>query len=236
MFQIEMAGLVIRIGNRFEAIRRQCRDYLTDLDRPADIAVSVSDEDLQLGKKIAPKLYMDEGDGEFTAAYIKINDTLPAFDAFIMHASAVGVNDGAYCFVAKSGVGKSTHTRYWKETLGDRLTVINGDKPVFRFREDQLRVYGTPWCGKENWQANLSMPVKAICLLERGTENAVFPADASEVPLEILRHLHLSFNGELDMPKLFSLIDRMLTSIPVYRLRCRNDRSAAETAISFFGL
>ena len=38
------------------------------------------------------------------------------------------------------------------------------------------------------------------------------------------------------MEKLMELIDRMVTTVPVYRLRCRNDVSAAEMAIAFFEL
>ena len=38
------------------------------------------------------------------------------------------------------------------------------------------------------------------------------------------------------LPKLMELIDRMLSQVPVYRLRCRNDITAAEEAIAYFGL
>ena len=51
------------------------------------------------------------------------------FDAFVMHSSIVEADGKAYCFAAESGIGKSTHTRYWKEALGDRATVINGGLP-----------------------------------------------------------------------------------------------------------
>jgi hypothetical protein len=40
----------------------------------------------------------------------------------------------------------------------------------------------------------------------------------------------------VDMLKMVELIDRMVSTVPLYRLRCRNDRTAAETAIAYFGL
>ena len=43
-------------------------------------------------------------------------------------------------------------------------------------------------------------------------------------------------NGSAGTYELMELIDRMITTVPVYRLKCRNDISAAETAIRYFGL
>lgn len=236
MFQIELAGLVIRIENRYEDVRRMCADYVVADDRPADICVSVSEAELRREIAKAPECFFGDGYGEEVVLYEKISNALPAFDAFVMHSSVVAVDGRAYCFAAESGTGKSTHTRYWKEVLGDRVTVINGDKPIYRFRGDRLMAYGTPWCGKENWQTRTSAPLHALCLLERGEENEVYPVDPFTLLDEMMHHFHLPGEGQVDMVKLIDLIDRMVTTVPAYRLRCRNDVSAAETAIRYFGI
>ena len=236
MFQIEAASLVIRIENRYNDVRDLCRDYLTAPDRPADIAVSVSEEELRREIAKAPRCFLSDGYGESVVIYEKISNALPAFDAFVMHASVAAVDGEAYAFAAGSGTGKSTHTRFWKEALGDRLTVVNGDKPICRFREGRLLACGTPWCGKEKWQTRAAVPLRALCLLERGEDNAVYPLDAFRSLQEIMRHFYLPGGGQVDMPKLMELVARMVTLVPVYRLRCRNDISAAENAIAYFGL
>ena len=236
MFQIEAAGLVIRIRNRYGYVEHLCREYLTGEDRKPDITVEVSEEELRAEVEKAPECFFGDGYAEGVVVYEKISNALPAFDAFVMHSSVVEAGGGAYCFAAESGTGKSTHTRYWKEALGDRVTVINGDKPIYRFTGDQLIAHGTPWCGKENWQTRTSAPLKALCLLERGEENAVYPVDAFEMLGELSRHFHLPGGGQVDMVKLMELVDRMVTAVPVYRLRCRNDISAAKEAIRYFGL
>lgn len=236
MFQIEIAGLAVRIENRFAHVREQCAGYIISSKIPADISVSVSEEELRRETAKAPDSFPDDGYAESVIAYEKISNALPAFDAFVMHSSAMAVDGWGYAIAAESGTGKTTQTRFWKDTLGERMTVINGDKPVYRFRDGKLMVYGTPWCGKEKWQTNASVPMKAVCLLERGEENAVFPVDAFLLLNELTRHFHLPGGGRVDMLKLTELIDRMVTEVPVYRLRCRNDRSAAETAVRYFGL
>lgn len=255
MFRIEVAELVVRIENLYPDIRELCRDYITGDERNADIIVSVSEEELQEEIDKAPEYFFGKGYAEGVVAYEKISNALPAFDAFVMHGSVVEVDGGAYAFSAESGTGKTTHTRYWKEVLGDRLKVINGDKPILRAKgpgrkyevgsrkcetinasSDTLLVYGTPWCGKEGWNTNTCAPLKALCLLERGEKNEIFPIDAFEHLSELMGHFHLPGNGQVDMLKLMQLIDRMVNIVPVYRLRCTNDISAAETAIKYFGL
>ena len=236
MFQIDVAGLVIRIDNQFDYVRNLCSEYITAPERLVDITVSVSEEELSSEIEKAPEFFFGDAYGEAVVTYEKISNALPAFDAFVMHSSVVAVDGKAYCFAAESGMGKSTHTRYWKKVLGDRVTVINGDKPIYRFQGEQLMAYGTPWCGKENWQTNAAAPLRALCLLERGEDNAVFPLNAFEMLGELTRQFHLPGGDQVDMAKLMELIDRMVTMVPVYRLRCRNDVSAAETAIDYFGL
>ena len=231
-----------------------CKDYITADERQADFCIAVSEEELRREMEKEPELFFGDGYGEEVVMYEKISNALPSFDAFVMHSSVVEVNGGAYAFAAESGTGKTTHTRYWKEVLGDRLRVINGDKPICRFvseerlragrslhfgrddNKEKLYAFGTPWCGKEGWQTKTSAPLKALCLLERAEKNEIYTIDAFEHLSELMGHFHLPGNGQVDMVKLMDLIDRMISTVPVYRLRCRNDVSAAETVIRYFGL
>jgi len=255
MFQIEVAGLAIHIENRFENVRHLCHGYITRAEQRADIVVSVSDEEIKKEQEKEPGTVHNDGYTESVIVYEKISNALAAFDAFVMHSAVVEVNGKAYAFAAESGMGKTTHIRYWKEVLGDRVKVINGDKPIFRFiskidylltdskpssgmsdNEKTLYAFGTPWCGKEGWQENTYAPLKALCLLERGEKNEIFPEDPFVYLGELMKHFHLPGEGLVYMPKLIGLIDCMISTIPVYRLRCTNDRSAAEMVISYFEL
>ena len=236
MFQIEMAGLVVRIENRFEYVHDLCRDYITSMDRPADITVSVTEEELRLKVSTSPVSLYNDGYAEGVTLYEKISNALPEFDAFVMHSSVLAVDGKAYCFAAESGTGKSTHTTYWKEILGDRVTVINGDKPIYRFQENRLIAYGSPWCGKENWQTNTGAPLHALCLLQRAEENDIYCLNTSNLLAELTRHFHLPGSGQVNILKVMELIDRMLAIVPVYRLCCRNDISAARMAIAYLGV
>ena len=49
MFQIRLAGLNIRVFNRYEFSRTRCQDYLADFER-ADLEVSVSPAQIEKEK------------------------------------------------------------------------------------------------------------------------------------------------------------------------------------------
>lgn len=51
--------------------------------------------------------------------------------------------------------------------------MVNDDKPLLKFDKGQIFVCGTPWDGKYRLSSNCVMPLQAVCLLERGTENRI---------------------------------------------------------------
>ena len=54
--------------------------------------------------------------------------------------TVIKVDNDAYAFCAKSGTGKTTHTKLWMQLLGDRMSYINGDKPLIRIIDDQIYI------------------------------------------------------------------------------------------------
>lgn len=54
--------------------------------------------------------------------------------------------------------------KLWSRLFGDRVECVNGDKPLFLFRDGRLFGAGTPWCGKENGAATKRYPSKPCAL------------------------------------------------------------------------
>lgn len=59
-------------------------------------------------------------------------------NTFLFHGSCVAVDGEGYLFAAKSGVGKSTHARLWRELLGDRAVMFSDDEPLIRVTDAVL--------------------------------------------------------------------------------------------------
>lgn len=228
MIKIKLADLIVSIDNRYPFLENQCKDYTVD-EGEADISVKVNDEDIA-AEKLASGDGFSNGYIESICAYRKICNQLPFYDAFLLHASVVECDGVSYAFAAPSGTGKSTHTRFWLERFGERARIINGDKPILRFVEGKLTVYGTPWCGKEGYNINTSSPFAALCFVNRAEENRIVRADEGKAVAKLFNQILLPSDEEA-VTRLFDLLDKMIVNYPVYELYCNVSPEAADVAL-----
>lgn len=226
------AGLDIQVESVFDAVHQLCKEY-----RSGGIpcfAVQVSDEDISAERQKALKDDIKRGREpvewpddylETLTVYRKIAEILPEYDGFVFHGSAIAVASCGYVFTAKSGTGKSTHTRLWRELLGDRVVMVNDDKPVIRFLNDKPFVFGTPWDGKHHLSSNISVPLKGVCLLERSLKNHIRRIGKSEALPMLIQQTYRPAE-QTAMAKTVALLDRL--NVRFYRLGCNMDIGAAE--------
>ncbi len=92
-----------------------------------------------------------------------------------------------------------------------------------------ITAYGTPWSGKEGWQANTSAPLAGLCLLERGDEDSCGRVDAQEALAGALRQVYMPRDPESAFLTL-GFLDTLLDKVPVYRLRCTMAQSAVRAS------
>lgn len=166
---------------------------------------------------------------ETLAVYRKIADHLLSCDTLLFHGSVIAVDGIGYLFTAKSGTGKSTHTRLWREYFGERAVMVNDDKPLLRITDSGVTAYGTPWDGKHRLSTNTAVPLKDICILTRDNTNHIEQAEPHAVYPLIVQQTNRSLSAD-GMKQTLSLIDRMLNVVPVYRLGCNMDIEAARVA------
>ena len=234
-----LADLNIEVTSLHPAVQRMCADYQVDGTAcEPNFAVSVTQDDIEFERIRAAEVDAWEGrtPGQYpddwlekTAVHRQIAEKLPDYGAFLLHGSAVAVEGECYVFTAKSGTGKSTHTRLWRELLGDRAVMINDDKPMARVTDAGTLVYGTPWDGKHHLSCNTCVPLKAICILERGEENEIHEIGMDEMLPKLLLQGYRPTNPE-GTKKLMEIYDRMAETVKFYRMHCNMNISAAELA------
>ena len=235
-FTIKVAGVPIGIRAMFASTRDYCRKYFTE-EEPA-FWVSTCREDLDFEQKMAREEAILEGFRfrefpdpylERTAIQRKIAEKLFAYDVLVFHGSVVAVDGQGYLFTAKSGTGKSTHTRFWRETFGERAVMVNDDKPFLRIGSEGILVCGAPWSGKHGLDTNVTVPLKAICILERGTENRIRRI-APEEALPMLLHQSYCPLDSGKRSRFEELVQLLAEGTPLWHMECNMDPSAAENA------
>jgi hypothetical protein len=227
LFRIRVAELNIEVQNKYPYAEKFCREFFAEFDQ-ADITVSVTDKELEEERAQDP-YHSTDGYLECICIYRKIALELSRFNGMVFHASVVACDGEAYAFAAHSGTGKSTHTALWLSVFGERATIVNGDKPIFRLIDGKWHAFGTPWRGKEGLGGNGSAPLKSICFLERGKENVIAPLGDAEAVSRLFSQVLLPKDPVLAEQQL-ALLDALITSTPTYLLRCNMLPEAAIVA------
>lgn len=218
----------------YESTLEFCRDYLAEFDTP-DVRISVLFEDIlaerdkyrrdcrkngTAEKNLTPNYF------ETLALYRKICDALIPHGVMLFHGSALAVDGECFIFTAKSGVGKSTHARLYRELFGERVEVVNDDKPLIRLAGNVAYAYGTPWNGKHKLSSNIRRPIRAICLISRADENNIREVSKKDALAEIFSQTHKPRDGEL-LGKTVALVDALCDRARLYRLECNTEPDAA---------
>ncbi len=230
MFDMMVAGIPVRIHNRYPYVRSQCRRYMTDAEPVFEIEAAEQELEEEF-RKTGGRFPVDIC--ESTCICRKLCNEIIRKDAFLMHSAVVAVDRNAYAFAARSGVGKSTHVAFWLQNFGSRAFVVNGDKPLYRYQKtlegEQLLVYGTPWCGKEMLGTPVGVPLKAICFLGRGEENRIWRVQPGEIITRLFHQVYLPEKKE-HRDRMMKLLNRMVTETALYRMDCLPNRESAAAA------
>lgn len=236
-FTILIAEKRVEINACYESTRQFCQNYLTEACEP-DFSVSVSRKDIEWERLKSAR--EDEVEGipvrdfsdaylETLAVYRKIADRMLSYGTMLFHGSVIAVDGEGYLFTAKSGTGKSTHTRLWREAFGSRAVMINDDKPLLRVDGSGVWACGTPWDGKHRLSMNANVPLRGICILERGEVNRIQEISAREALPMLMQQSHRPADP-LDLAKLLDTVDQLMKKTRFYRLECNMDPEAALVA------
>lgn len=224
----QIAGIKYEIEYKYPYIEKKFKDYIIEKVEKSDDVYQISYTDKDFERWMDSNLEIKEPAYiEFNCIMEKIATDLPNRDMLLMHGATIEYNGKAYIFTAPSGTGKSTHIKLWKEYLGDKVNVINGDKPEVSFEDGKVYVHGAPWCGKEGWQINTSAPLAGVCLVERGETNSIETINPGESIETFIVQLYISDEPDY-LIKIVDLFAKMTEAVPFYKLTCDISEDAAK--------
>lgn len=232
----KIADKSIAIHSIHKYIHEYCKEYIYDGE--PEFIIETTEQDITFerlksasedAKEGIPTRKFSDSYLETLAVYRKLVEALADSDILLYHGSVVAVDNEAYLFTATSGTGKSTHTKLWLEYFGERASIVNDDKPLIKVSNDEITVYGTPWDGKHRRSSNISVPLKAICILERSEKNNIKKVTPQEVYPLLLQQMHRP-TDTAKLSHILNIVDRMTEKTALYRLGCNISTDAVETA------
>ena len=214
-FKIKLVNKIIEVNAFHDNTRKYCRDFLCE-DK-ADFTIAMTEEDLknESSNSETGRVYVSE---EISALYRKIADLFVEENIAVLHGSSFKVNDSAFLIAAKSGTGKSTHSRLLKEYIKEEFEYINDDKPLLAVLPNELRLYSSPWNGKERRGNNISAPLKAIIFLNRGESNSYRKLDnKEEIYFKLLNQIYLP-KDKSKCDKALNILDNIIRKVNFYEI------------------
>ena len=230
---MKVAGAVAEVHPQFDSTMEYFRAYLTEDE--AEFTVTVTAQDREFEQQDALREALEEGmkPRTFTEPFLeraaiqrKFAEFLLDRNVLLFHGSTVALDGFAYVFTARCGTGKSTHTRLWREVF-PRSQMVNDDKPFLTLTPHGVVAHGSPWSGKHGLSSNISVPLKGICILNRGPENKIAPM-APQDAMEML--LAQGYCPPESQEKFRELTEKLANSVAIWSMECNKNPEAAEVA------
>lgn len=221
----KIANVYVEMSPRYNRTINQSKAYLTNDNVLPDLTINDNIYNvINTYHKQNPHLTIDEVEYILYGSYFY--DTLLKYNGFMLHSSCVIVDNEAYLFSAPSGTGKSTHTQIYLKVFKDRAKILNDDKPAIIIENDKVFAYGTPFSGKTALNLNEHYPIKGICFIERSNYNFIEEMSSTKAIYNILNQtIRLLTEDKTDI--LLNYIDKVVKTIPIFRLGCNMEDDAA---------
>ena len=239
IFRTCIADVVFEVSCQYSTTRKLCRDFPAQSGDPVRETICITRSDLE-GERL--RLTRKKNPGELLEASTpealerlhlcrRISELLPKYDRVLFHGSSLAIDGHGVLFTAKSGTGKSTHTRLWRQEFGQRVKMVNDDKPFLHISEDGITLYGTPWRGKHALGENCSAPLETIVFVNRGEVNRMESVTPRELYPLLLQQTYTPEDPKA-MVKTLALVERLSRQVSLKKLYCNMDPEAAHVALA----
>ena len=157
---------------------------------------------------------------------ISMQQIMLANSTLFFHSSFIEYKGRGILFSAPCGTGKSTQAALWEKHRD--AEIINGDKAGVTLHNGLFYACGIPICGTSGICKNKTLPLGAIVLLGQAKHNTVTQIVGVQALSELLKNIYLDFLVPEERIICIDLLEKLIESVPVYRLLCTPDENAVE--------
>jgi hypothetical protein len=159
-------------------------------------------------------------------AELLIRTRLLDCSGIVFHAGGIDDHGDGIMFVGHSGAGKSTQALLWANSAGS--IPMNDDRIAVRLHGPEAIMHGLPWGGTAKLNRNHSAPLRAVVLLEQAEVNAISEVPAQEAVTSLVARSFLPYWDSERLDMAIDTIERLVTRVPLMRLRCRPEPSVID--------
>lgn len=217
-----ICNLNIKMNPKYKYSKKRAKKYLSkNQNSTPNIIINITKS------MLLNHMEKYENQNKFLAEYsllgMMLFEGIINYNGYVLHSSAVSVNNQGYVFTAPSGTGKSTHAKLWiKHFKKNNAKYINDDKPIIRLINNKFYVCGTPFSGKNDLNSNIIVPLKAIYVLEQGKTNKIEKLNPKNALNALYTQTYFK-NTKEQAIKLLNLIEKTINSTQIFKLKCNKE-------------
>ena len=131
------------------------------------------------------------------------------------------------------GVGSQRTQNQDKKFGAENVQIINDDKPIIRFIDNDWYVYGSPFDGGTGINKNIRAKLGGIIFLERAEENSIEVLDKNSIFSRIYKNtIKFSLDDEY-AGYMLNTADKLIKENYFYLLKCNMNIDSAEICEKF---
>ncbi len=209
---IDIAGVLFKYRFVSELIDKHFTNYLIYTDF-YDEELVVPEEKIQYLKELSGwKKWNDE----FYLILEQVVNALLKYNKAFYHGVAVNICNKCYIITAFSGTGKTTQYKNLKNIYPDNVFILNGDKPILDFNNEEILVYSSPWRGKERLGIKGIARLDGIIVLEQGNKNIIKLLQNNSSILHVLVHFLYNADTVENIETVCRMTERIIQTVPVW--------------------
>lgn len=143
----------------------------------------------------------------------------------MLHASAVAIDDEAWVFCGRSGAGKTTIARAWREA---GAVLLNDDRVMLRMIAGQPFAAAAPWHGVERTVTPGLWRLRGLAFLKQAPVDRLSRLPASEAATRLSAATFLPLFLADGVPFVLNTWNRLLAAVPAYELAFTPGASSME--------
>ena len=228
-YRIRLADIELNYRFYDQDTCRYFHDFILG-ETDADPDLETTEEDMKKWAHLVPIAHTDAF-LEQRLLILKLSNYLCRKSVCVIHACAVVWKGYAWLFAAPSGTGKTTLYRNWKSLLGEEIRVLCGDMPLILARPDRdVRIYPSPWNGKENFGSLIQAPLGGILYLSQDSVNVMVKMGIPDMAAPLYSSFMCVSDSEMTVRCLSKMEEKILMNVPVWHFRNRGDLDSAKVS------
>ena|GEM_PF-1175780 len=159
---------------------------------------------------------------------VLLTNRLLRLGAVVLHACGVVMNGRGYVFCGRSGIGKTTMARMWRNR---GATLLNDDRVILRVVNGEVRLFSSPWHGEEREVKAGNVPLAGFFHLTQATAHRLTPLTGALSGARLVATAIAPFYAADGIACLLEQADQLTARAPSYDLAFAREPSVVDVCM-----